>query len=363
MPEVIDSSALQKEATDLAYQNVRLHEQLRASWHQSEDQCRSQWSRLTLEKKRRMVKEAFGEDKIPKHHRPDCARLRRTHEIITRDARDTPYVNIEDLCDNGLLIMMLHVRSENHPSLFAASEIRQAHQLSGGHQCMLIDGHEHVMLVANSASYGNIVPVSSEHSTEGVSPYLGLWLLRLQERVLSGLVKCSTSFLRRAESKDSHGAVQPDFMSSPIAADDWRSLAAFNLEAAYQLAGNINFDVSRTLCDDAIANIVYELQDVTADPETFIRHAEMISESRIYGNYGLEKQATLIGKANTKSHVHSFTSRSRLLEHMRSATTVAGLLSGLNMLLLMYTHARTSLDKFRLATPLMYRRLTTRSCR
>lgn len=225
------------------------------------------------------------------HHRPDFrAFVRQLKDPKFRDAWLIPYANLEDLSSPKYLLHMLQARANKAPEFFAWSDsapfsmanAMKAIDLSnfaGTGLSILLSGE------TTRTTYGKLVSVK-DNSDVAEDTYLGLAfhiqagivLLETQKRLYHFLSRCIEILLPELDLSPSglndlgeNLQRSKSTMGSAPTADtpEWRSIAALNMEAIYQLPRQFELDSLRRLATAKLDEAEDTFWALCEDPSYF----------------------------------------------------------------------------------------------
>lgn len=167
-----------------------------------ESSLQEKWLGMPLERRKEILLEAWpGMAPI---HSPDLWALRRESPeqrqagTACKDAYMWPQINVEDLCKEKPLLLLINSRARCSPYVFAAADLEGAHigHLSKAVQGLFLPDHDMAMAGDSADTYGKIYKnLSAEHVEDMMTGRSyksgdGMDVLEIQERLLGFLVTC-----------------------------------------------------------------------------------------------------------------------------------------------------------------------------
>lgn len=210
-----------------------------------------------------------------------------------RDGYMWPSINQDALLKPRSFLLMLHSRARNHPSNFAAGDIKA---MEFGIKTIAIlptvvqgsDYLSHYVMVLNGAThpeaYGRLVPCGNARTQ--FDPGHGLLVLEVQERILNFLVACCRSILVDIPPADLTCDLKfpiqpPPLLKTEAETNGFDSLAAMAAEAPYRLPALIDFARIELVLEAKATAASDHIWALREDPAYFVDCINDIREHRI----------------------------------------------------------------------------------
>ena len=258
---------------------------------------RKRWQKKSVAHRKKILLSAWPD--MPQHHRPDVdaykTRSQRSSEECKKDAYILPYMNLDDLSGPKLLLIFLNSRARHHPGVFArvdycycffASDVKAIWRAETDGWAMRLDQ------TLTAETYGEIhdhdklhVTLENFEACEHVGAGVGLWVLDVQEKILSFLKALCLLVLHDfpvTSLLDPTATTQAEPESLSTSISNSPSITTFLLEAQYQCPSEFNVEHLKSIVEGKLAAAEDHLWALREDPgymaQAFWDHDEHSAE-------------------------------------------------------------------------------------
>lgn len=283
-PSSMPSAAeVRKEARERSTKVLSHWSRLRQILERYEEVIRKRWMKKSKAQRSKILLQAWPG--LAATHRPDFeALIKEGSQLKSRGTRFReaylwPYLNIEDLVKGKSFLLLINSRGRHPPHVFAHSDFKatQLGQISGAIMPAFLNVHTMLLEGEKVDTYGRLVSWDEDEDSMMLTmaglahqPGSGLWILEIQEKLLSLLVKCSEALLHdiSAESLISEGSIKPE---PPLPLDnlDWSTIASVAAEAPYRLPSKIDFNRLKVIVEARRMGAEDYIRELREDPGYF----------------------------------------------------------------------------------------------
>jgi hypothetical protein len=257
-----------------------------------EDTIRKRWRRKKTKDREAILLEAWPD--MAKDHRPDLLAASTPTSSRTTSCI-WPYINLEDLKHPEPLLIFLNARVRNAPHTFALQELLFSPLARMRKAVLYRRLPKATMLLTDLDCYGKIkffndndnpqAAQLAEQDGVGLHPGEGLQVLRIQERIYSGLLKCCHlilhDYVKQKTLLDDN--IYP-IKAAPIISIDngehQNSFANMVMLEPYQPRGGFDVKRLRHLVASLLENSKDEAWALREDPSYFAEYVNSLMEHR-----------------------------------------------------------------------------------
>ncbi|KAG0651258.1 hypothetical protein D0Z07_1847 [Hyphodiscus hymeniophilus] len=280
------AAEVRKEAQERSADLLLQWDTLRRILERHEEVLRKRWLKKTKTQRTAILQSVWP--KMARKHQPDLRHfaekalryLKTGGGTKARDSYMFPYINIEDLYRGKSLLLFLNSRGRNSPRHFAHADFNAMRlgQISGATMPPFLNLYIMLFEGESVEMYGRLVSWDDhEDAMEMVSaglahlPGEGLFILEIQQRILSFLNGCARAILH---DMDADALISKDLPIKPepqliVDSADWPTMAAMAAEAPYRVPAQIDFNRLRSVIDAKRSDAADHIRSLREDPGYF----------------------------------------------------------------------------------------------
>ncbi|KAK7757662.1 hypothetical protein SLS62_000039 [Diatrype stigma] len=312
---------------------------------------RNRWIKKSKNKRRAILKEAWGEPAMPLYHRPDIVAFK--EKSSWRDPKPQPYItphlNLDDMAKTEPLPLLLKSRGRNDPDHFTFADLAACHlgirtlsiEMTGTNGfCMMFIGK-------TTETYGKLYPLKEceelfsvkDIATCTLDPGSGLIVLKAQSRIYKFLVRCCELILHDIGEELYTSPIQLDQteVSSEIGGKSISELLSIvSLEAPYRHPANVNFKSFHAIIGVHLEEAKDHLFSLRENPKYFAECLMVEYTTEVEPD---EKKKHLISGSDVRwaKTIHSVLEKA--VRHIELLSTIEETLSHLDKLKAKYDEA------------------------